>query len=32
VSSPDPAIAASFARGEHVGDKVTLRTSGELSG
>jgi acetyl-CoA C-acetyltransferase len=32
VSSTDPAIAASFARGEHVGDKVVLRTSGELAG
>jgi hypothetical protein len=32
VSSTDPAVAASFAQGEHVGDKVRLRTSGELAG
>ena len=32
VSSTDPAIAASFAHGEHVGDRVTLRGSGELAG
>ena len=32
VSSTDSAIAASFAKGEHVGDRVTLRTSGELAG
>ncbi|MFM8264826.1 MAG: hypothetical protein ACKOAI_01970 [Acidimicrobiia bacterium] len=31
VSSADPAIAASFAKGEHVGDRVILRTSGELA-
>jgi acetyl-CoA C-acetyltransferase len=32
VSSTDRAIAASFAQGEHIGDRVTLRTSGELAG
>ena len=31
ISSTDRAVADSFARGEHVGDHVTLRRSGELA-
>jgi len=31
ITSNDAAVAASFATGEHVGDVVTLRRSGELA-
>ena len=31
ITSNDPTVAASFATGEHVGDVVTLRRSGELA-
>jgi hypothetical protein len=31
VVSDDRSVAASFTSGEHVGDSVTLRRSGELA-